>query len=314
MELRQCRYFVAVVDAMNITRAAHKLHVVQSAVSHQVARLEDELQATLLERTRSGVVPTEAGRLLYVHAQAILKHVQVARESIRALHDEVCGTVAIGLPSSTAAVLAVPLLKEVRARLPQVLLSVSEGLGNVLADELARGALDVSILFDQFDNEPLRRFKRLPLVKERMHFVCALPQAKSALARRTSVTLAEVARWPLILPPHNNSVRTLVDREAQRRDVRLTVVGELSGVKTILDAVEAGIAGALMMAANAGALSRRKGVLVVPIRNPVIERTASLFQSEQFPSTPASDAVRALLLEVVKDLVARGLWEGAELV
>lgn len=310
MELRQCRYFVAVVDAKSITSAARKLHLVQSAVSHQVARLEEELQAPLLERTRSGVVPTEAGRLLYVHAQAALKHAQAARESIRALHGEVRGSVAIGLPSSTAAVLAVPLLKEVRARLPQVVLSVSEGLGNVLAQEMARGGIDLSILFD---DEPLRGFKRLPLVKERLHFVCALPQAKAALAGRASMTLAEVARWPLILPPHGNSVRTLVDREAQRRDVRMAVVGELSGVKTILDAVEAGIAGAVMMAANAGALARRKDLVVIPIRTPVIERTASLFQSEHFPPTPALDAVRALLLEVVKDLVARGLWEGARL-
>lgn len=310
MELRQCRYFVAVVDAKSITSAARKLHLVQSAVSHQVARLEEELQAPLLERTRSGVVPTEAGRLLYVHAQAALKHAQAARESIRALHGEVRGSVAIGLPSSTAAVLAVPLLKEVRARLPQVVLSVSEGLGNVLAQEMARGGIDLSILFD---DEPLRGFKRLPLVKERLHFVCALPQAKAALAGRASMTLAEVARWPLILPPHGNSVRTLVDREAQRRDVRMAVVGELSGVKTILDAVEAGIAGAVMMAANAGALARRKDLVVIPIRTPVIERTASLFQSEHFPPTPALDAVRALLLEVVKDLVARGLWDGARL-
>ena len=310
MELRQCRYFVAVVDAKSITSAARKLHVVQSAVSHQIARLEEELQATLLERTRSGVVPTEAGRLLYVHAQAAVKHAQAAGESIRALHDEVRGTVAIGLPSSTAAVLAVPLLKEVRARLPQVVLSVSEGLGNVLAEELARGGIDLSILFD---DEPLRGFKRLPLVKERLHFVCAFGAAKAALSRRESMTLAEVARWPLILPLHGNSVRTLVDREAQRRDVQLTIVGELSGVKTILDAVEAGIAGTVMMAANAGALARRKDVVVVPIRTPVIERTASLFQSEHFPPTPAAGAVRALLLEVVKDLVGRGLWDGARL-
>ena len=310
MELRQCRYFVAVVDAKSITSAARKLHVVQSAVSHQIARLEEELNTTLLERTRSGVVATEAGRLLYVHAQAALKHAQAAHEAIRALQDEVRGTVAIGLPSSTAAVLAVPLLKEVRARLPHVVLSVSEGLGNVLAEDLARGGIDLSILFD---DEPLRGFRRLPLVKERLHFVCALPQARAALAGQVSMTLAEVARWPLILPPQGNSVRTLVDREAQRRDVQLAVVGELSGVKTIFDAVEAGIAGAVMMAANAGVLARRKDLVVVPIRTPVIERTASLFQSEHFPSTPATDAVRALLLEVVKDLVARGDWEGARL-
>ena len=106
MELRQRRCFVAVVDAKSLTSAARKLHVVQSAMSRQIAKLEAELHTTLLERSRSGVVPTEAGRLMYVHAQAALKHAQAAHESLRALHEEVRGAVAIGLPSSMAAVLA----------------------------------------------------------------------------------------------------------------------------------------------------------------------------------------------------------------
>ena len=310
MELRQYRYFVAVVDAKSITSAARKLNVVQSAVSHQIANLEKGLQATLLERTRSGVQPTEAGRLLYVHAQAALKHAQAARESIRALDHEVRGTVALGLPSSTAAVLAVPLLKEVRARLPHVALRVIEGMGNVLATELAQGALDFSILFG---GESLRGFKQLPLVKERLYFVSMVPQVKAALARQTHISLTEATRWPLILPPQGNSVRELVNRETARRDLQFTLVGELSGVQTIRDAVEAGIGSTVMMAANAAALSKRKGAVVLPIHAPAIERTASLFQSEHFPATPASDALRELLLVVVKDLLASGRWEGARL-
>lgn len=310
MELRQCRYFVAVIEAKSITSAARKLNVVQSAVSHQIASLEEELQTTLLERTRSGVVPTDAGRLLYVHAQAALKHAQAARESIRALDHVVRGTVALGLPSSTAAVLAVPLLKEVRARLPHVTLSVIEGMGNVLASDLAQGALDFSILFE---GEPLRGFKQMPLVKERLYFVAMLPSARAALANHSSIALAEVARWPLILPPQSNSVRELVDREAARKDLQIVPVGELSGVQSILDAVEAGIGGAVMVAANAAALSKRKDAVILPIRSPAIERMALLYQSEHFPATPASQALRALLLDVVKDLVSRGRWMGARL-
>lgn len=73
MELRQCRYFIAVVDAQGITSAARKLNVVQSAVSRQIANLEGELQIKLLQRTRTGVVPTEAGPVLYLHAQPAVK-------------------------------------------------------------------------------------------------------------------------------------------------------------------------------------------------------------------------------------------------
>ena len=310
MELRQCRYFVAVVDARSITAAARQLNVVQSAVSHQIASLEKDLHTPLLERTRSGVRPTAAGRLLYVHALAALKHEQAAREGIRALDHEVSGTVALGLPSSTAAVLAVPLMKEVRARLPQVTLSVIEGLGSVLAADLARGALDCSVLFE---GEPLPGFVQEPLVRERLHFVSLLPSARAVMAGQTAITLAEAVRWPLILPPRANSVRELVDREAVRRDLKFTVVGELSGVQTLRDAVEAGIGSTVMMAANAAALSRRKGAVVLPIRSPAIERTACLVQSEHFPATPAGKALRELLPAVVRELVASGRWDGARL-
>lgn len=310
MELRQCRYFIAVVDAESITSAARKLHVVQSAVSHQIANLEEELQTTLLLRTRGGVVPTEAGRVMYLHAQAVIKHVEAARQSIRALDHEVRGTVALGIPSSTAAILAVPLLQAARAKLPQVEVSIIEGLGGVLAEQLATGRLDLSILFNV---EPPRGFDRLPLITERLHFVSTQPGACAALRKAASIPLADVARWPLILPPKTNSVRVLLEREALRCDLQLNVIADLSGVKTMLEAVECGIGSSAMMAANAVSLAGRKDAVVLPIRAPVIERTASLFQSEHFPLTPASSSLRALLLEVVRNLVSQGGWVGARL-
>lgn len=310
MELRQCRYFIAVVDAESITSAARKLHVVQSAVSHQIANLEEELQTTLLLRTRTGVVPTEAGKEMYLHAQAAVKHMEAARESIRALDHEVRGTVALGIPSSTAAILAVPLLQAARAKLPHVEVSIIEGLGGMLAEQLATGRLDLSILFDV---EPPRGFDRLPLITERLHFVSTKAGACTALRKAASIPLAEVARWPLILPPKSNSVRMLLEREASRCDLRLNAIADLSGVRTMLEAVECGIGSSVMMAANAVGLAGRKDAVVLPIRAPVIERTASLFQSQYFPLTPASSSLRALLLDVVRALVSQGRWVGAKL-
>lgn len=308
MELRQLRYFVAVVDAKSITRAARKVHVVQSALSHQVANLESELNTKLLLRNKSGVQPTDAGLSMYRHAQAVIKYVDAIGQSIHEVGDEVRGAVTIGLPSSTADVLALPLLKAVRQELPRVELCIVEGLSGMLAEQLAAGRLDLCILFE---TEPMRGFGYVPLLKERLHFVSALPEAKATYAGAHAITLKDVVKWPLVLPPKPNGVRVLLEREASCAGLRLHVVADLSGMRTMLAAVEAGIASSVTLAANAVAFRRRKNLLMLPIRNPAIERSAGLFQPEQFSLTVAARGVREIALRVVSGLIAQGRWPGA---
>src|SRR5512142_2451127 len=85
MELRHLRYFVAVAEAENVSRAALKLHVSQPALSRQVRDLEDELGFALLERTAKSVRLTEAGRAFLVEARAVLHRVQDAVMTTRAV-------------------------------------------------------------------------------------------------------------------------------------------------------------------------------------------------------------------------------------
>ncbi|MBR7784395.1 LysR family transcriptional regulator, partial [Undibacterium luofuense] len=75
MELRQLRYFVAIVDHGSLSRAARVLHIVQPALTQQIQALEEELGAMLLHRSAQGMQATDAGKLFYEHAQAILKQV-----------------------------------------------------------------------------------------------------------------------------------------------------------------------------------------------------------------------------------------------
>jgi LysR family nitrogen assimilation transcriptional regulator len=82
MELRQLRYFVAIVDHGSLSRAALVLHVAQPALTQQLRQLEDELGAQLLHRSAQGVTSTDAGRLFYQHALAILKQVADARSAV----------------------------------------------------------------------------------------------------------------------------------------------------------------------------------------------------------------------------------------
>ena len=78
MELRQLRYFVKVVEAGSMSRAALDLDLVQSALSQQISRLESELSTRLLQRSAKGVVPTEAGLAFFREAQLVLPHAEQA--------------------------------------------------------------------------------------------------------------------------------------------------------------------------------------------------------------------------------------------
>ncbi len=96
-DFRRLQYFVKIVDIGSLTQAAEILHVAQPALSQQLATLEGEVQQQLLTRTKRGVVPTEAGRILYRHAQVILRQCEQARADINAAGRSITGAVSLGL-------------------------------------------------------------------------------------------------------------------------------------------------------------------------------------------------------------------------
>ena len=102
MELRQLRYFLAIVDAQGLSRAAKQLHVAQSALSRQVADLEAELGVPLLVRSRTGVAVTEAGKVLYEYGQGIAKLVGDARTAVHFAAGSVAGSVVLALTGAEA--------------------------------------------------------------------------------------------------------------------------------------------------------------------------------------------------------------------
>jgi LysR family transcriptional regulator, nitrogen assimilation regulatory protein len=84
MNLRRLKYFVKIVDIGSLTQAADLLHIAQPALSQQLATLEGEVRQQLLVRTKRGVTPTEAGKVLYRHAQLILRQCEQARVDMAA--------------------------------------------------------------------------------------------------------------------------------------------------------------------------------------------------------------------------------------
>ena len=115
MELRDLRTFLQTIDSGTITAAAGELHLVQSAVSRAIKRLEDEFGLTLLERTPDGVTPTPAGADFARHAEAILAGVAAAESDMAAHRDSASGRVRVGFLTSVVPLLLAPLLRRLRA-------------------------------------------------------------------------------------------------------------------------------------------------------------------------------------------------------
>ncbi|MFL6072542.1 MAG: LysR family transcriptional regulator [Mycobacteriales bacterium] len=146
MELQQMRYVLAVAETNSFTRAAARCLVVQSALSHQIARLERELGARLFERTSRRVRLTAAGAAFLPAARQCLDAAERAAAEVAAAVGEVRGRLAVGLIPTVAAVDIPAALRDFRQRYPHVRIGLRVGASEDLAEHVKRGAVDVAFL------------------------------------------------------------------------------------------------------------------------------------------------------------------------
>lgn len=140
------RYVVAVAELGNFTRAAERCFVVQSALSHQVARLEQELGARLFHRTSRQVRLTPAGEAFLPAARQCLEAADRARAEVAAATGEVRGRLAVGVIPSVAAVDVPAELASFHGRHPHVRVGLTTGASDALIRRVADGRLDVAFL------------------------------------------------------------------------------------------------------------------------------------------------------------------------
>ncbi|MBP7468721.1 MAG: LysR family transcriptional regulator, partial [Thauera sp.] len=168
MELRHLRYFVAVAEELNFTRAAARLHIGQPPLSMQIRDLEGEMGVRLFERTQRRVALTPAGQCLLEHAYRILGGVREAVEAAQRAARGELGELRVGFTSSLPFTDLLPdALHAYRRRFPAVRLQLSEMFTPEQFGALARGELDVGFVRLQGGRAPdgiaLREIARNPL-------------------------------------------------------------------------------------------------------------------------------------------------------
>lgn len=306
MELRQLRYFVAIVDHGSLSRAALILHVAQPALTQQIRQLEDELGVKLLHRSAQGVLSTDAGKVFYEHAQAILKQVADARSAVAQSAERPSGSVTLGLPHSISGALALPLLSATRAQYPEITLQLTEELTGNLSDQLKSGRVNLAVLFD---DGQLGQFATTPLVEEELHFICR-SDAAYALGEQ-SLTLEQAVQATLILPGLQHGVRPRIESVARAAGLNLSNVIEINSIAILKSALLADMGATILPSAPVLDELHRGSLRAQRIHTPAISRTVVLCYSRNIPLTNAATAISRLVRQVSEKLCDQGHWPGA---
>ena len=306
MELRQLRYFVAIVDHGSLSRAALVLHVAQPALTQQLRQLEEELGAQLLHRSAHGVLSTDAGKVFYEHAQAILKQVADARSAVTQSTTRPSGSVTLGLPHSISGALALPLLTAARATYPEITLQLTEEISGSLIEQLKSGRLNLAVLFD---DGQLGSFETMPLVDEDLMYICRADS--STRPQGSSITLGAALGSTLILPAQQHGVRPLIEQAAASAGLALTKLIEINSIAILKSALLADMGATLLPLAPLRTEIESGLLAATPIENPPIRRSVTLCASRNIPLTNAAAAIRSLVRQVTATLCANGGWPGA---
>jgi DNA-binding transcriptional LysR family regulator len=286
MDVRQLEYFVAVAEELNFTRAAQRCHVAQSALSHQIARLEREHHALLFERTSRRVRLAPAGELLLPRARSVLAELATAGSELSALSGLVTGRLRIGMISSAgpAASVVERALATFHRLHPAVEIAIRDAGSHLMAEQVRDGELDLAFVGLFADQVPP---DLVHTVLEVEPLVAAVPPAHPQ-AGRTSVALAELADTAFVEMRPESGLRRQVDAAFDRAGVTRRVAFELATSHAVARFVGLGFGAALVPRSTA---QHASGIGVITLDDAQARHPVSVVHRPR----PAAPSARELL-------------------
>ncbi|MCC4246940.1 LysR substrate-binding domain-containing protein [Stappia indica] len=289
METKRLEYFLRIVDCGSISRAAQDLGLAQPALSQQLAILEGELKVQLMYRSRRGTTPTAAGWQLYQRARIFLRQLEQTRASLLEADDQLSGSVSIGLPTSTATIISVPLMQRVLARYPQIRLHVIEGYSSMLTEMTQSGRLDVAVLFF---NSQMSGLSIEPLWEEELLLVCPPDTQQTG-----PVPLRMLADVPLLLPSKANSSRRSLDAALAANRMGVVPIAEIDSIVTLKKAVQDRFAYTLLPWSAISEEVESGRLTACAIEGAPVSRTVSLCFPDAVHRTPAHEKIAEIIRE-----------------
>jgi LysR family nitrogen assimilation transcriptional regulator len=301
ISLRQLRYFVATVDAGSLTQAANILRIAQPAVSQQIADLEAVIGASLLIRSSRGVRATDIGDFVYAQAQSMLRQVAQLPTMAQASERELAGEVSLGLISTLAARLSVPLIALCRSRHPKIRLRILEGTSVTIREMVNSLRVDLGVVFE---SESAPGVIRRPLFDQRLFAI------EAGDGPETTITLHELATRELVLASAPNTIRKALAQAFSAHELTPCLLAETTSFSSLIAAAASGTGTTVLPLGDDlsgfGAPSVRRLAI-----DPPIWLTASTILSALSPIGAAAHAVHELIAELAAERVSNKIWLGA---
>lgn len=288
MELRHIRYFDALAETLNFTRAAERLHVTQSTLSHQIRQLEEEIGLTLFDRSTKKVRLTEAGEILRSHLMPALSQIDRGLQALRADGPAQTDRVRLGTTPSFNTRMVPQCVSTLLQHYPGVHVTVEELDAGRISRRLASGHLDLAVSYRPEDR-PQLWFE--PLYNEELRLVVSKTHP---LARRRRVRMIELHQLRMVLLPRQFLTRQLLDDCFEAAGSQPLVVAELNSVAPMIELIrQTQLAGIIAETA----ITASPDLSVIPLQDPRPMRTPGLLWPK--------GATRSPLIAHMADIIRR---------
>lgn len=287
MDIRQLDVLLAIAEQKTFSKAARSLHTVQSNVSKHIARLEEELDAILVDRDAGTL--TEEGEAVVARARRIRAETDAIALDMAAMRDDISGVTRLGTIDSTARWLIPIVLPALEAKYPDIRLEVLTATTTSLLPQVIAGDLHSAVVNLPLHDSEIRAEELF--AEDRL--LIAPPD--HPLARKSSVTPAELSRHELLLPPRGTAFRDEIDSELKNQGVELTTRAEVDGMRMIATLVLTGFGAAILPATAAPDDGPWRHIPITGL----VRRSVGLIVSRRVAPSAVTRAVRDVIFEVV---------------
>jgi DNA-binding transcriptional LysR family regulator len=291
---RQLHAVLAVAEYNSFIAAASFLKTSQPALTRTIRRVEDVLGVRLFDRTTRRVAITAAGKEFVAVAERMLNDLRISVGSMREIGAEQRGRIIVSSIMSVANGLFPAIVAKYRASRPGIEIVLREGVHGTVVEDVRSGVADLGVTY--VDDVP--EFVAAKRVSREV-FEVILPRNHPLIktSRRSSVTLAELAEFPLVSLPYESRTRRIIDGAAAGAGYALQHVATVTQFATMMSFVRAGVGIAIVPSgAIAGLLG--KDLAVLALAKPRLSRDVGLIWLRDRELTPAARGFAAVVEEI----------------
>lgn len=307
IELRQLRYFVAIVEAGSLSAASRTLHIAQPALSHHLRLLENSLGQPLLYRQPRGVQVTPAGDKLFRHAFGVLRQLQGLKAAVSTV-EPLSGPVAVGVPRTIGGLLSLPFFEKVQKLHPGIVLEIVDGHSRDLGRALLEGRVDLVVMMPP---APPDGVIEMPLLTEEVLLVSRADAPW--LGNSKTLDIADLPTIPMLLPSRRERLGALLKLLGVKDALDFNVRGHIDDLSALLAAVQAGHGAAVLPMSAISQAPAHYALRTRRLKGRPLLRHLILCRARGVMPREATLVVAQDLLEVIDTLVQSGQWPTAKI-